>query len=160
MVQTDPTQYARECASWRENLRNYRSELSSYREKLQDVVSQQVPRNELPNIEHYNNQFEIQLTNINKEIEAIALAIGVDHHKSSDAVDLSGLRYRKIIILADADEFFVFEGCEERSLSQYVSTIERDAPRLVLRAYLGHRLQGGRLCWDAVPDGQIGRAHV
>jgi len=39
----------------------------------------------------------------NKEIEAIALAIGVDHHQSSDAVDLSGLRYRKIIILADAD---------------------------------------------------------
>ena len=39
----------------------------------------------------------------NKEIEAIALAIGVDHHKPTDAVDLSGLRYRKIIILADAD---------------------------------------------------------
>ncbi|HWA12292.1 MAG TPA: DNA topoisomerase IV subunit B [Burkholderiales bacterium] len=39
----------------------------------------------------------------NKEIEAIALAIGVDHHKPGDAVDLSGLRYRKIIILADAD---------------------------------------------------------
>ena len=39
----------------------------------------------------------------NKEIEAIALAIGVDHHKRGDGVDLSGLRYRKIIILADAD---------------------------------------------------------
>ena len=39
----------------------------------------------------------------NKEIEAIALAIGVDHHKPGDAVALSGLRYRKIIILADAD---------------------------------------------------------
>jgi len=39
----------------------------------------------------------------NKEIEAIALAIGVDHHKAEDTVDLSGLRYRKIIILADAD---------------------------------------------------------
>jgi len=39
----------------------------------------------------------------NKEIEAIALAIGVDHHSPADAVDLSGLRYRKIIILADAD---------------------------------------------------------
>jgi len=39
----------------------------------------------------------------NKEIEAIALAIGVDHHKSGDMVDVSGLRYRKIIILADAD---------------------------------------------------------
>jgi topoisomerase-4 subunit B len=39
----------------------------------------------------------------NKEIEAIALAIGVDHHKAGDTPDLSGLRYRKIIILADAD---------------------------------------------------------
>jgi topoisomerase-4 subunit B len=39
----------------------------------------------------------------NKEIEAIALAIGVDHHKLDDAVDLSGLRYRKVVILADAD---------------------------------------------------------
>ncbi|HYJ20376.1 MAG TPA: DNA topoisomerase IV subunit B [Burkholderiales bacterium] len=39
----------------------------------------------------------------NKEIEAIAQAIGVDHHKPGDNVDLSGLRYRKIIILADAD---------------------------------------------------------
>ncbi len=39
----------------------------------------------------------------NKEIEAIALAIGVDHHKPGDSPDLTGLRYRKIIILADAD---------------------------------------------------------
>jgi topoisomerase-4 subunit B len=39
----------------------------------------------------------------NKEIEAIALAVGVDHHKPGDSPDLSGLRYRKIIILADAD---------------------------------------------------------
>jgi hypothetical protein len=66
MVQTDPTQYTRECASWRENLRNYRSELTQYREKLQEVVSRQIPRNELPNIEHYDNQFEIQLRNINQ----------------------------------------------------------------------------------------------
>ena len=39
----------------------------------------------------------------NKEIEAIALAIGVDHHKLGDTVDLANLRYRKLIILADAD---------------------------------------------------------
>ncbi len=39
----------------------------------------------------------------NKEIEAIALAIGVDHHKPEDNPDLSGLRYHKIIIMADAD---------------------------------------------------------
>jgi topoisomerase-4 subunit B len=39
----------------------------------------------------------------NKEIEAIALAIGVEPHKLGDATDLGGVRYRKIVILADAD---------------------------------------------------------
>lgn len=39
----------------------------------------------------------------NKEIEAIALAIGVDHHKLGEEVNLANLRYRKLIILADAD---------------------------------------------------------
>ncbi len=39
----------------------------------------------------------------NKEIEAIALAIGVEPHKLGDAIDLGGLRYRKVVILADAD---------------------------------------------------------
>jgi topoisomerase-4 subunit B len=39
----------------------------------------------------------------NKEIEAIALAIGIEPHKPGDTVDLSSLRYRKIVIMADAD---------------------------------------------------------
>ncbi len=39
----------------------------------------------------------------NKEIEAIALAIGVEPHGGEVAADLSGLRYRKIVIMADAD---------------------------------------------------------
>jgi len=39
----------------------------------------------------------------NKEIEAIAMAIGVDHHTLDADADLSGLRYRRINILADAD---------------------------------------------------------
>jgi len=39
----------------------------------------------------------------NKEIEAIALAIGIDHHARGEAVDMARLRYKKIIILADAD---------------------------------------------------------
>lgn len=40
---------------------------------------------------------------LNKEIEAIAMAIGVDHHKLESDADLSGLRYKRINILADAD---------------------------------------------------------
>jgi len=39
----------------------------------------------------------------NKEIEAIALAIGVEPHKAMEAADLSALRYQRIVILADAD---------------------------------------------------------
>ncbi len=39
----------------------------------------------------------------NKEIEAIAQAIGVDPHKLGDPTNLGGLRYRKVVILADAD---------------------------------------------------------
>ena len=39
----------------------------------------------------------------NKEIEAIALAIGVELHQAEGPADLSALRYRRIVILADAD---------------------------------------------------------
>src|SRR5438132_6880289 len=39
----------------------------------------------------------------NKELQAIATAIGVDPHGVEDAVDLNGLRYGKIIVMTDAD---------------------------------------------------------
>jgi len=39
----------------------------------------------------------------NKELQAIATAIGVDPHGSADAADLTGLRYGKIIVMTDAD---------------------------------------------------------
>ncbi len=39
----------------------------------------------------------------NKELQAIATAIGVDPHGPDDAPDLSGLRYGKVILMTDAD---------------------------------------------------------
>ncbi len=39
----------------------------------------------------------------NKELQAIATAIGVDPHGPEDKPDLSGLRYGKVIIMTDAD---------------------------------------------------------
>jgi topoisomerase IV subunit B len=39
----------------------------------------------------------------NKELQAIATAIGVDPHGPDDSPDLSGIRYGKIIIMTDAD---------------------------------------------------------
>jgi topoisomerase-4 subunit B len=39
----------------------------------------------------------------NKELQAIATAIGVDPHGADEKVDLNGLRYGKIIVMTDAD---------------------------------------------------------
>jgi topoisomerase-4 subunit B len=39
----------------------------------------------------------------NKELQAIATAIGVDPHGVDDAVDLNGVRYGKVIVMTDAD---------------------------------------------------------
>jgi topoisomerase-4 subunit B len=39
----------------------------------------------------------------NKELQAIATAIGVDPHSSEDKVELNGLRYGKVIVMTDAD---------------------------------------------------------
>jgi len=39
----------------------------------------------------------------NKELQAIATAIGVDPHGPDDEVDLTGLRYGKVILMTDAD---------------------------------------------------------
>jgi len=39
----------------------------------------------------------------NKELQAIATAIGGDPHSSEEKIDLSGLRYGKVIVMTDAD---------------------------------------------------------
>jgi topoisomerase-4 subunit B len=51
------------------------------------------------------NTFEVERDRLfaNTEIHDIAVAIGVDPHQAHDGADLSGLRYAKIIIMADAD---------------------------------------------------------
>jgi len=51
------------------------------------------------------NTFEVERDRLfaNNEIHDIAVAIGVDPHAPTDTVDLSGLRYNAILIMADAD---------------------------------------------------------
>ncbi|MGC2166856.1 MAG: DNA topoisomerase IV subunit B [Gallionella sp.] len=51
------------------------------------------------------NTFEVEKDRLfaNNEIHDIAVAIGVDPHAPTDAVDLTGLRYNTILIMADAD---------------------------------------------------------
>ena len=66
----------------------------------------------------------------NKEIEAIALAIGVDHHGLEDNVDLANLRYRKIVVLADAD----VDGAHIQVL--LLTLFFRHFPRLIERGHV------------------------
>jgi topoisomerase IV subunit B len=51
------------------------------------------------------NTFEVERDRLfaNNEVHDIAVAVGVDPHAAGEEVDLAGLRYRRIIIMADAD---------------------------------------------------------
>lgn len=51
------------------------------------------------------NSFEVERNRLfaNTEIHDIAVALGVDPHEWGSSADLSGLRYQRLIIMADAD---------------------------------------------------------
>ena len=79
MVQTDLSQLNRECHSWKESLRNFRSEFTTFQHQLQEMVDQPLQKSALPQVEHLSNQFDIQLANINHLKHAIK-----EHEKMVD----------------------------------------------------------------------------
>lgn len=64
MVQVDLSQLSRECNAWREQLRNFRNELTEDETKIRQVAGQSLSREQLLEVEHFHNQFHIQLINI------------------------------------------------------------------------------------------------
>ena len=66
----------------------------------------------------------------NKELQAIATAIGVDPHSMEVEVDLSGVRYGKVIVMTDAD----VDGGHIQAL--LLTFFFMHAPRLVERGHL------------------------
>ncbi|MBC6489396.1 hypothetical protein ACFSQD_03610 [Flavihumibacter stibioxidans] len=78
MVTTDISQIAGECSTWRNTLRDQRSNFTSLKEKLQQLATNLQDKNALQDLEHLENQFYIQLINIHdlkhaiKEHEQIA----------------------------------------------------------------------------------------
>lgn len=71
MVQTDLSQLSAECTEWRQILRNYRDEFHDYQKALQDVCRKTLTRDQLLEVEHFTNQFHIQLINIHDVKQSI-----------------------------------------------------------------------------------------
>ena len=64
MVQTDLSQLTTECKDWLQILRNYREEFQTSKKSLQEVSRKTLSKDQLLDLEHFDNQFHIQLINI------------------------------------------------------------------------------------------------
>lgn len=64
MVQTDVSQLAAECREWLQILRNYRDEFQLAKRSLEETCRKTLSKDQLQEVEHFDNQFHIQLINI------------------------------------------------------------------------------------------------
>lgn len=64
MVQTDVSQLSAECKDWLQILRNYRDEFQTSKRSLQEVCKKSLSKDQMLELEHFDNQFHIQLINI------------------------------------------------------------------------------------------------
>ena len=71
MVQTDIAQLSTECTDWLRNLRNYRDEFQQSQKNLQQINTRSLSKEQLKEVDHFENQFEIQLYNIHHLKQAI-----------------------------------------------------------------------------------------
>jgi hypothetical protein len=73
MVQADIAQLSGECTGWKESLRNFREEFNQCKHRLQQIASHPLSKDDLTQVEHYHNQFHIQLINIHDLKQAVKL---------------------------------------------------------------------------------------
>jgi hypothetical protein len=64
MVTVDISQLSGECNTWRDSLRSYREDLNQLKKQLQQTAAQNLSKDQLHDVEHYHNQFHIQLINV------------------------------------------------------------------------------------------------
>ena len=64
MVTTDISQLTAECNTWREQMRAYREEITHLKNQLRQIALNVTRYEHLQDVEHYENQFHIQLINI------------------------------------------------------------------------------------------------
>lgn len=87
MVTTDISQLSAECSSWRQAMRNYREIFTQLKNDLQQVAGRISQKDLLQDVEHYQNQFHIQLINIHDIKHQIkALDQKISHEMASGQV--------------------------------------------------------------------------
>jgi hypothetical protein len=87
MVTTDVSQISAECNTWRQSLRNYRDEFTQLQKELRKVAAPVSQKELLQDVEHYENQFHIQLINIHDIKHSIKAH---EHHASLEMAHHNG----------------------------------------------------------------------
>ena len=90
MVQTEISQFTRECNDWKETLRSHRNELHQMQTTLQQAVNHPLSKEEQTELEHLQNQLHIQLINIHDLKHAVKLH---DRKLHSDVSENSDVQF-------------------------------------------------------------------
>src|SRR3954469_22129314 len=99
MVQTDISQLSSECKEWRQILRNYKEEFSTSKKSLEEICRKSLSKDQLQEIEHFDNQFHIQLINIHdlkQSIKNHERTIS-DEQASGDLNDATYLQHERLL---------------------------------------------------------------
>ncbi len=73
MVQVDISHLTQESNKLRDSLRSYRDNIANQQAKLQQFASKQLSKEDLQEVEHFHNQFHIQLINIHDLKQSIKM---------------------------------------------------------------------------------------
>jgi chromosome segregation ATPase len=122
MVQTDISQLSKECNQWRERLHSFRDEFNQLKSKLQEAVNKSLSKDQLTDLEHYQNQLHIQLINIHD----LKQAVKAHDRKVNTEVAASGGQVTDEVY---ADHENLYE--EYQSLEQTLNDLRGDLNKFV-----------------------------
>ena len=126
MVQTEISQFTRECNDWRETLRSYRNELQQMQATLQQAVNHPLSKEEQTELEHLQNQLHIQLINVHDLKHAVKLH---DHKLHSEVSGNADSQFSDNISAYHENLYDNFQSLENtiselrNDLSHFVNTI-------------------------------------
>ncbi|MCO5239181.1 MAG: hypothetical protein M9904_03930 [Chitinophagaceae bacterium] len=100
MVIADIPQLTEECNTWREALRSHREEFTRMKNELQQAAAHITSKEALKDVEHYENQFDIQLANIHDLKQSVKSLNKAPFHQlvsdESTIPEMLGSSYEKL----------------------------------------------------------------